>query len=84
MAEVCNATYPTLRLHVYDGNRNYSSSFTVFGKKRVAVYLGDAYLVLTRQDEIQSFVKRFDLLVREAVVSADKTGELLKRLAGDI
>lgn len=82
MAQVCEVAYPALRLHVFDGNQVYSSSFTVFGKKRVAVYVGEAYLVLTGQEEIRAFVHRFDVLIRNAIVSPDQTGALLADLAG--
>lgn len=84
MARVCEATYPTIRLHVFDGSDTYSSSFTVFGKKRVAIYLGDAYLVLSRNEEIRYFVKRFDRLIRKALVSPAETGAILADMAGSI
>ena len=84
MATICEATYPTLRLHVFDGRRNHSTSFTVFGKNRVAIYVGEAYLVLTGQDEIRGFVSRFDNLVRQATVSPDQTSAILTSLAKQI
>ncbi len=84
MARVCEAIYPTIRLHVFDGRETYSSSFTVFGKKRVAIYLGDAYLVLSRSEEIRYFIKRFDRLIRKAVVNPAETGAMLAELAGSI
>jgi len=84
MARICDATYPTLRLHVYDGNLNYSSSFTIFGKTRVAIYVGEAYLVLTGQDEIRAFVQRFDDLVRNAIISPDRVGYFLEELSSQM
>ncbi len=81
MAQVCDEMYPTLRLHVYDGNQSYASSFTVFGKTRVAIYVGEAYLVLTAKDEIQAFVRKFDGLVRKSLFSPDRVGAHLRAMA---
>ncbi|QGX99990.1 transcriptional regulator [Roseovarius faecimaris] len=81
MAETCDARFPALRLHLYDGQANYSSPFTVFGRQRVALYIGEAYLVLTGREQIAAFTARFDALVRAALVSPDRTGALLRRLA---
>ena len=84
MARICDEAYPTLRLHAYDGTVTYSAPYTVFGKQRVAVYLGDAFLVLTQAEEIRFFVKRFDLLVRQATVSPDAIGGVLAEMAASI
>lgn len=81
MAETCDHSFPSLRLHLFDGNTAFSAPFTVFGKQRVALYLGDAYLVLTGRSEIDAFVARFDALVRLALVSPDRTGQTLVQLA---
>lgn len=81
MAAICDARFPTLRLHLYDGQANYSSPFTVFGRQRVALYIGEAYLVLTGREQISAFTARFDALVRAALVSPDQTGALMRRLA---
>lgn len=81
MAKVCDDRFPTLRLHLYDGVASYSAPFTVFGKLRVALYIGDAYLVLTGREQINAFVARFDALVRRALISPDRTGQALRHLA---
>lgn len=84
MAAVCEATYPTLRLHLFDGSETYSSSFTVFGKKRVAIFLGDAYLVLSRDEEIRYFRQSFDRLIRKALVNPADTAAFLADMARSI
>ena len=84
MARVCDENYPTLRLHLFDGRTTYSAPFTVFGKQRVAVYLGDAYLVLTRQEDIRFFVRRFNLLVRETTISPHGISHWIADLARNI
>ncbi len=81
MASLCDERFPALRLHLYDGTENFSAPFTVFGKQRVALYLGEAYLVLTGRAEINAFVQRFDILVRQSLISPDQTGEVLRALA---
>ena len=47
MAATCAEIYPTLRLHLYDGRETFAAPFTVFGRIRAAIYLGEAYLVVT-------------------------------------
>lgn len=84
MAQICETSYPTLRLHLYDASRNFSVPYMIFGKKRVALYIGDAYLVTTMPNQIKSFVKKFDTLVRETVVTPDKVHTTLLKLASRI
>jgi len=81
MAQLCAASYPSVRLHLYDGSKLFSAPFTVFGRMRAAVYLGDAYLSLTSVDQIKFFTKRFDHLVRQSVVAPDTVHETLNGLA---
>ena len=80
MARVCEERYPSLRLHLYDGSKSFSAPFTVFGKLRVAVYIGEAYLVITGPDQVRDFTQRFDRLVRAALVSPDKVHRRIREL----
>ncbi|MFK7878888.1 transcriptional regulator [Roseobacter sp.] len=84
MARMCNENYPTLRLHLYDGTKTFSAPFTVFGKQRVALYIGDAYLVVSGPEQVKDFAKQFDRLVRRAVVGADQAHVFLHDLAQKI
>lgn len=84
MAAICNETYPTLRLHLYDGTKTFSAPFTVFGKMRVAIYIGEAYLVVTSKEQIKTFVQRFDGLVRQSIIRPNKVDEHLASLAAKI
>lgn len=81
MARVCEVHYPALRLHVFDGAKSFSAPFTVFGNQRVALYIGEAYLVLSGPEQVRGFARRFDSLVRRAVIGADRIHETLKGLA---
>jgi len=84
MASICREAYPALRLHLYDGTKTFSAPFTVFGKLRVAIYMGESYLVITSKTQIQTFVQRFDSLVRQSLMSPDKVDAHLAKLAAEI
>jgi len=72
--------YPTFRLFLYDGSKNYCAPFTVFGPKRAAVYLGDMYLVINAADQIRELARRFDNVIRHATVSPDRAAEWVGNL----
>ena len=84
MARVCRESYPALRLHLFDGTQVFSAPFTVFGKQRVALYIGDAYLVVSGAEQVRGFTRQFDRLVRRAVVGSDVVHERLQQLANSI
>ena len=81
MAAVCEEVFPTLRLHLYDGRSTFAAPFTVFGRIRAAIYLGDAYLVTTSAEQIVALSRLFDNLVRRAIVGPERVHELLDELA---
>lgn len=81
MTQLCAVKYPALRLHLYDGSKVFSAPFTVFGRMRAVIYLGDSYLSLTSSDQIKFFTKRFDHLVRQSVIGSDAVHETLDALA---
>ncbi|MEM9357594.1 MAG: transcriptional regulator [Pseudomonadota bacterium] len=84
MARICEERYPALRLHLYNGTTNFSAPFTVFGKQRVALYIGEAYLVITGQEQVRDFTQRFDRLVRAALISPDKVHRKIRELLARI
>ena len=81
MARICEQHYPALRLHVYDGTKSFSAPFTVFGNQRAALYIGDAYLVVSSPEQVRGLARQFDRLVRRAVVGSEKIHEVLFELA---
>ena len=83
MAKLTDELYPTFRLFLFDGTKNYSAPFTVFGPRRAAVYMGEAYLVLNAKDAVASLARRFDHLVRQAVVHAHEVPAFCEALATD-
>lgn len=84
MARICQSSYPALRLHLYDERKVFSAPFTVFGKLRVAIYVGEAYLVITGREQINTFVSRFDHLVRCSEITSDKAAGVLSEMADQL
>ncbi len=76
MAAICAETYPTLRLHLYDGRTTFAAPFTVFGRIRAALYLGEAYLVVTSIEQVAALSRIFDNLVRRAIMGPDRVQDL--------
>lgn len=68
IATLCRELYPSFRLFLFDRRRCYSVPFTVFGSARAALFVGGIYFVFTWTEHIRALVRRFDVLVREAVV----------------
>ena len=81
MAATCAEAFPTLRLHLYDGRRSFAAPFTVFGRIRAALYLGEAYLVVTSTDQVAALSRLFDNLVRQAVIGPERVHDMLYELA---
>jgi hypothetical protein len=81
MAATCAETYPTLRLHLFDGRTTFAAPFTVFGRIRAALYLGEAYLVVTSADQVGALSRLFDNLVRQAIAGPERVHETLGALA---
>lgn len=72
--------YPSLRLFLYDLRQTYSAPFTVFGTQRAAIYVGPTYLVLNGAEHIKLLTRRFDELVRLAVVQPHDAADHVDRL----
>jgi transcriptional regulator with XRE-family HTH domain len=84
MAATCAEAYPTLRLHLYDGRETFAAPFTIFGRIRAAVYLGEAYLVVTSAEQVAALTRLFDNLVRRAAIGPDRVHDTLAELAGQV
>ena len=66
MAKLAGELYPNYRLFLFDGRRVFSAPYTVFGRIRVAIYVGDMYLVVSSVEHIRAFTRHFDDLIRHA------------------
>lgn len=80
METLCHDLYPSFRLYLYDLRRTYSVPFTVFGPQRVAMFLGGIYFVFTSNEYIQVMSRRFDDLIRAAVVQPPDVPAFVSRL----
>lgn len=68
--ELHTQLYPTLRIFLFDARRLLSSPITVFGPLMAVLYIGQHYLAFRDTERVQAFTRHFDVLVREAYVSA--------------
>ena len=80
MAGLYAQAYPALRLYLYDQRDIYSAPFTVFGPKRAVLFLGHSYLVLNGSDHIRMFARRFDEMIRLAVVQPHEVEKTIRGL----
>lgn len=62
--------YPSIRVYLFDARRLWSAPLTVFGPLVAVIYLGQHYLAFRDSDRVRLLSSQFDLLVREAHVSA--------------
>ncbi len=70
LAGLHDQLYPTLRVILFDARRLYSAPVTVFGPLLAVLYLGRNYLAFRDTERVQAISRHFDLLVREADVTA--------------
>ena len=78
---LCRDLYPSFRLFLFDRQRCFSVPFSVFGSARAAIFVGGIYFVFTWTEHIRALVRRFDVLVREAVVQPTEIAAFLDRLS---
>lgn len=80
---LCHDLYPSFRLFLFDRHRVFSVPFTVFGQARAAIFVGGIYFVFTWTEHIRTLVRRFDVLVRDAVVQPNEIAGFLDSLKLD-
>ena len=80
MAEVYDRLYPGLRIFLFDARALYSAPVTVFGPKMAVIYIGQHYIAFRDRDRVRAITRHFDVLVREASISARNIPALLARL----
>jgi len=80
MVVLLDELYPTFRWFLYDGLKRYSAPLTIFGPKRVAIYLGNMYFVFNSTEHIRVLTRHFDELIRVAVVQPSDVIDFLKKL----
>ncbi len=80
MADLIDELYPTFRLYLFDGGRQFSVPYTIFGQKRVCIYVGGMYLVLNADDTVKTMTRHFDNLIRGATVNAHEVADYVRNL----
>ena len=80
MIELADELYPGFRWFLYDSKNRYSVPFTVFGPKRAAVYIGQAYFVFNSLEHIKHLTRHFEDLIRAAVVQPPDIVPYLRKL----
>lgn len=80
MIELIEELYPAFRWFLFDGLQRYAAPITIFGPKRVSLYLGQMYLVLTSTEHIRILSAQFDDLIRGAVVQPNEIPKHLREL----
>ncbi|TMV12707.1 helix-turn-helix domain-containing protein [Arenibacterium halophilum] len=77
---LCDQLYPRLRIYLFDARRLYCAPITIFGPLLCVFYAGGHYMAFRDSERIATFTGHFDLLVREADLSARHLPTHLKRL----
>ena len=77
---VVEELYPRLRVFLFDGLTHYSAPYTIFGRRRVALYAGQIFLVFNTAEHISVLNRHFDDLIRAAVVNPTEIGPFLRGL----
>ncbi len=80
LLDLSEQLYPRLRLYLFDARRLYSTPITVFGPLLAVLYIGQSYLAFRDTERVRALTGHFDLLVREASVSARALPDHLRKL----
>lgn len=84
MLKLLDELYPTFRWFLYDGLQRYSVPLTIFGPQRVALYVGNMYVVFNSTEHIRVLTRHFDDLIRAAMVQPPDVIAFIRRLAKDL
>ncbi len=68
--ELTEQLYPRLRIYLFDARRLYCAPVTIFGPLLTVLYAGGHYIAFRDKDRIDTFTTHFDLLIREADLTA--------------
>ncbi len=72
--------YPRLRIYLFDARRLYSAPVTIFGPLLAVFFTGGHYMAFRDRDRIETFTDDFDLLIREAQITARQFPDHLEEL----
>ena len=80
LLEVVEELYPRLRVYLFDGLTHYSAPYTIYGRRRVALYAGQIFLVFNTAEHVSVLNRHFDDLIRAATVNPTEIGAFLRDL----
>ncbi|MBX2867044.1 MAG: helix-turn-helix domain-containing protein [Acidiferrobacterales bacterium] len=80
MRHLVEELYPRFRWFLFDSRKIYSAAFTLFGPMRAVIFVGQSYLVLNGTEHIRFFSRRFDELIRNAVIQPNEIANYLNNL----
>ena len=78
--EILESLYPSYRLFLFDGRERFSVPYTVFGPKRVAIYVGDMYFVFSSTEHIKELTRHFEGLICSARIQPNDSPAFLRKL----
>ena len=82
IADRLEELYPTFRLFLFDGRREFSVPQTIYGPLRAAVFLGRAYLVISSTEQVRALTAQFDNLIRHADIGPDRAARWIRERWG--
>ncbi|MEQ9488611.1 MAG: helix-turn-helix transcriptional regulator [Alphaproteobacteria bacterium] len=80
LRDLADELYPRLRIFLFDGLTHFAAPYTIFGRQRAAVYIGQMYFVFTTREHIRTLSQHFDDLVRAAVVQSHEVALFMNHL----
>ncbi len=80
LRDLADELYPRLRIFLFDGLTHFAAPYTIFGRQRAAVYMGQMYFVFTTREHIRTLSQHFDDLVRAAVVQSHEVALFMNHL----
>ena len=80
LAEVVDELYPRLRIYLFDGLMQFSVPYSIYGRRRLAIYVGQIHLVFNTAEHISVLNRQFDDLIRAAVIHSTEVGPYLRGL----
>ncbi|NND01106.1 MAG: helix-turn-helix transcriptional regulator [Gammaproteobacteria bacterium] len=84
MAMLVEELYPRFRWFLFDGREIHTAAFTLFGPLRAVIFLGQSYLLLNSTEHIRLLSRRFDELIRNAVIQPNEIADYLRGLMQEI
>ncbi|MEQ9188892.1 MAG: helix-turn-helix transcriptional regulator [Alphaproteobacteria bacterium] len=76
--------YPTLKVYLFDLFETYSIPFSLFGVSVAALFLGPSYLLLNAPQHVRALSRRFDELIRLAVIQPDEFPNFIQALKAEV